>query len=354
MNSEVPATRYGKCIIEEKIGEGGMGAVYRGRHETLDIPVAVKVLPRYLDIKDPEYAHRFFREARIAARLRHPNIVQVIDSGTEGNHHYLVMEYIDGQTCKEKVETEGRLPWQEAVRIVRQAADALGYAAKEGIIHRDVTPDNIMLDKDGRARITDLGLAKEAAADRTGVTRTGATLGTPYYMSPEQINSARDVDFRSDIYSLGITLYHLVCGVVPYVGSTFEVMTKHVREPLPSPKQHVKDLPDAFCDVVRKMTAKRPEHRYDSYEALIEDLDRLLRGEEVSAAGFRDESMVIDHGAAPWVSSQGSEADAESRALAKTQVQNPPRRKNSALFYITVSLVALAVIVTALVILLGR
>ena len=354
MSSEVPATTYGKCTIEEKIGEGGMGAVYRGRHQTLDIPVAVKVLPRYLDIKDPEYAHRFFREARLAARLRHPNIVQVLDSGTEGNHHYLVMEYIDGPTCKDKVEKEGRFPWQEAVRIVRQAADALGYAAKEGIIHRDVTPDNIMLDSQGRARITDLGLAKEAAADRTGVTRTGASLGTPYYMSPEQINSARDADFRSDIYSLGITLYHLVCGVVPYTGSTFEVMTKHVREPLPSPKQHVKDLPDAFSDVVRKMTAKRPEHRYETYQELIKDLDRLVAGEAVSAAGFQDESMVTQHAAAPWASRDRAATGSASRALEKTQVRNPPRQKSMALFYITVSLLALAAIATALVLLLRR
>lgn len=338
MNEERPPSTYGKCAVERKLGEGGMGAVYRGHHDTLGVPVAIKVLPRYLDIKDPEYAHRFFREARLAARLSHPNIVRVLDSGTEGNHHYLVMEYIDGPTCRDKVDKEGRLDWREAVDIVKQVGSGLGYAADKGIIHRDITPDNIMIDSEGRARITDLGLAKEAAADRTGVTRTGASLGTPYYMSPEQINSARDVDFRADIYSLGITLYHLVCGVVPYTGSTFEVMTKHVREPLPSPKQHVEDLPDAFCDVLRKMTAKEPEQRYGSYEELTDDLERLLKGEEVSAAGFTEESMVTAHNEAPAHAGNGD------RAAEETQVVNPPAGANRTVIYVATAVVVVVII----------
>ena len=342
--------RYGKCTVETKLGEGGMGSVYYGTHESLGIPVAVKVLPRYLDIKDPEYAHRFFREARLAAKLRHPNIVRVIDSGTEGNHHYLVMEYIDGETCREKVEKEDRLDWREAVEIIKQVADALGYAAESGVIHRDVTPDNIMIDSHGQARITDLGLAKEAAADRTGVTRTGASLGTPYYMSPEQINSARDVDYRSDIYSLGVTLYHLVCGQVPYTGSTFEVMTKHVREPLPSPQEHVADLPDQFGDVIRKMTAKDPERRYQSYEELTEDLDLLLKGEEVSAAGFTEESMVTQ----PQSASMQRGGEGMERSAEKTQIQQPaakPAQQNNTAIYIAVSIVV-AVIAAAVAIIL--
>jgi len=352
MDGEKLPTRYGKCAIERRLGEGGMGSVYLGRHETLDIPVAVKVLPRYLDIKDPEYAHRFFREARLAAHLSHPNIVRVLDSGTEANHHYLVMEYIDGPTCREKVEKEKRLPWREAIQITRQVADALGYGAKKGIIHRDITPDNIMIDSEGRARITDLGLAKEAVGDRSGVTRTGASLGTPYYMSPEQINSARDVDFRSDMYSLGITLYHLVCGQVPYTGSTFEVMTKHVREPLPSPKEHVPDLPDAFCDLVRKMTAKNPEHRYQTYKELIADMDRLLSGQQVSAAGFQDESMVTDH-AGPGAASNATEkADTIVRSAARTQVINPRTKNSNLALYVAIAVAAIAVIAVVVLLLL--
>ncbi len=281
----------GQCRIERKIGEGGMGSVYLGRHRALDIPRAIKLLPKHIDLKDPEYSQRFFREARLAARLRHPNLVQVHECGAEEGYYYLIMDYVDGPTCSQLVEQEGRLPWRKAVDIARQVAEGLKYAASKGIIHRDVTPGNIIIDADNTSRITDLGLAKEEAA-QTGLTRSGASLGTPYYMSPEQINSARDVDFRTDIYSLGATLYHMVCGTVPYTGTTFEVMTKQVREPLPSPKVHVPDLPDALCDVLRKMMAKAPANRYASYDALVEDFDNLAHDRPVSAAGFLDQSMV--------------------------------------------------------------
>jgi len=189
-----------------------------------------------------------------------------------------------------------------------------------------VTPGNIILDADGTARITDLGLAKETATDVTGLTRSGASLGTPYYMSPEQINSARDVDFRADIYSLGATLYHMVCGTVPYTGTTFEVMTKQVRQPLPSPKIHNPELPDALCDVLRKMMAKAPADRYGSYADLKADLKALLEGKSVSAAGFSDQSMVTDQNGLGISPAQNQEID---RALEKTQIANPPSRSNA-------------------------
>ncbi len=339
-HDDVPET-IGGCRIEKKIGEGGMGSVYLGRHKTLDIPRAVKLLPKHIDLKDPEYSQRFFREARIAARLRHPNLVQVHECGAEEGYYYLVMDYVEGPTCRELVEREAKLDWKEAVRIARQIAQGLEYAASKGIIHRDVTPGNIIIDSDGTARITDLGLAKETAADATGLTRSGASLGTPYYMSPEQINSARDVDFRTDIYSLGATLYHMVCGKVPYTGTTFEVMTKQVREPLPSPKIHVPDLPDALCDVIRKMMAKSPNDRYSSYQELVDDLDKLVRGETVSAAGFTDQSMVT----ATVPDSAGMDS-----SLEKTLLANPRRRhSNKPLIIAIVVGVIIAVAVLALV-----
>lgn len=343
LSDEIPES-VGACRIEKKIGEGGMGSVYRGRHKTLDIPLAVKVLPKHIDLKDPEYSQRFSREARIAARLRHPNMVQVHDYGVEGSFYYLVMDYVEGPTCSEEVQRLGRLEWQQAVDIARQVADGLEYASSKGIIHRDVTPGNIIMDVDGTARITDLGLAKETSADATGLTRSGASLGTPYYMSPEQINSARDVDFRADIYSLGATLYHLVCGKVPYTGTTFEVMTKQVREPLPSPKNHVPELSDDLCDVIRKMMAKAPDNRYQSYEELRKDLANLLEGKPVSASGFRDQSMVtaeVDIAVA-----QGQFADIASE---KTQLANPPGRRSTTGILIAIlvvgGLIAAAIVV---------
>jgi serine/threonine protein kinase len=336
----------GRCRIDEKIGEGGMGSVYRGTHTTLDMPVAVKVLPKHIDLKDPEYSQRFSREARIAARLRHPNLVAVHDYGVEGQYYYLIMDYVEGPTCSDEVQRLGRLEWRQAVDIAEQVARGLEYAASKGIIHRDVTPGNIIIDADGTAKITDLGLAKETTADATGLTRSGASLGTPYYMSPEQINSARDVDFRTDIYSLGATLYHMVCGKVPYTGTTFEVMTKQVRQPLPSPKNHVPELPDDLCDIIRKMMAKSSQDRYQSYEELRQDLRALLEGAEVSATGFRDQSMVT--------------ADAEvdiadelaAMASEKTQIANPPARgtNTGVLIAILIAglLIAVAIVVAAI------
>jgi len=346
MTPDMPEA-VGQVKIVKKIGEGGMGSVYLGKHQTLDIPLAVKLLPKHIDLKDPEYSQRFFREARIAARMRHPNLVQVHDSGVEDGYYYLVMDYVDGPTCREEVEQQGRLDWQRAIEITMQVAEGLEYAADKGIIHRDVTPGNIILDSDGTARITDLGLAKETTSDVTGLTRSGASLGTPYYMSPEQINSARDVDFRADIYSLGATLYHMVCGTVPYTGTTFEVMTKQVRQPLPSPKIHVPELPDALCDVLRKMMAKAPANRYSGYEELKEDLRNVLEGKPVLAAGFSDQSMVTNQ----EVGISPAQNQAIDRALEKTQISNPPAKSNTSILVAVLLagvLIAVAVLVALL------
>ena len=341
---EMPES-VGQCRVERKIGEGGMGSVYLGRHKTLDIPVAIKLLPKHIDLKDPEYSQRFSREAKIAARLRHPNLVQVHDYGAEAGYYYLVMDYVEWPTCSEEVQRLGQLDWRRAVDITSQVSEGLEYAASKGIIHRDVTPGNIILDADGTARITDLGLAKETTADATGLTRSGASLGTPYYMSPEQINSARDVDFRTDIYSLGATLYHMVCGKVPYTGTTFEVMTKQVREPLPSPKIHVPELPDDLCDVIRKMMAKSPGDRYENYKALREDLANLLEGKSVSASGFTDQSMVTQMPFADGIPPEDQMADVSQE---KTHLANPPAPKSKASTLLIVLvigvLVALAIV----------
>jgi len=331
----------GQCRIEKKIGEGGMGSVYLGRHKTLDIARAIKLLPKHIELKDPEYSQRFFREARIAARLRHPNLVQVHECGAENEFYYLIMDYVQGPTCKELVEQKGRLPWREAVDIARQVALGLKHALSEGVFQSQGTPGNIIIDVDHTARLTDMGLAKETTTSATGLTRSGASLGTPYYMSPEQINSARDVGFQTDIYSLGATLYHMVCGTVPYTGTTFEVMTKQVREPMPPPKEHVPSLPDALSDVLRKMMAKSPENRYSDYDSLIQDFENLLAGSPVSAEGFRDQSMV-HRDRIPSI----SEDDGVS--LEDTHLAQPARKGDRAV----VALIVLGVLLVLVIILL--
>ena len=206
----------GKYQILERIGAGGMAEVYRGRHDKLDRDVAVKVLHSSLT-GDPQFIARFEREARLAASLRHPGIVQVYDFDSQGDQLYLVMEFIDGGTLKQRIETlsaKGEfMPLPEISRLLTQIADALDYAHDKGMLHRDMKPSNILLDQADGLYLTDFGIARMLGGEE--ITRTGSILGTPAYMSPEQCEG-KPLSFASDIYSLGIILFELLTGVVPF------------------------------------------------------------------------------------------------------------------------------------------
>lgn len=209
--SENVPNRYGKCKVVRILGQGATATVYFAKHEGLDISVAVKVLRKRLSETRPEYADRFLREARTAAWLEHPNIVRVIDCGVEQGYHFMVMDYVDGPNCLEMLQKyPDGLDWREATKIIQQAATGLAYAASKDVIHRDVKPSNIMVDSTGRVRVTDLGLAKLTIKGIVSLTQELHTVGTPNYMSPEQIRSPGELDLRTDIYSLGATFYHLV------------------------------------------------------------------------------------------------------------------------------------------------
>lgn len=289
MAGQIP-TKFGKCLVEKRLGEGATALVFLARHEGLGIAVAVKVLRKHLSEGRPEYAERFLREARTAARLDHPNIVRVIDCGVEGGYHYMVMDYVDGRNCMEMLwDMKEGLPWREAAEIVRQSADGLAYAAERDIIHRDVKPSNIMIDSDGRVRVTDLGLAKLTVKGVPELTQELHTVGTPNYMSPEQIRAPSKLDSRADIYSLGATFYHLVTGRPPYLGENpMAVVSKHLTEPVVPPAEERQDLPEAVSDLICKMMAKLPDDRYQDYETLCYDLDNLRKGKSVTASGFHD------------------------------------------------------------------
>jgi len=213
--------RFGKCRVVKLLGQGATAYVFLAKHEVLDMPVAVKVLRKGLSDRKPQYAERFLREAKMAAWLDHPNIVRVIDCGIEEGYHYMVMDYVDGPNCLEKLQDhpEG-LDWHEATEVALQVAGALAYAVTRDVIHRDVKPSNIMIDSTGRVRVTDLGLAKLTIKGMASLTQELHTVGTPNYMSPEQIKSSDELDLRTDIYSLGASLYHMVCGTPPYGGKT--------------------------------------------------------------------------------------------------------------------------------------
>jgi serine/threonine protein kinase len=287
-------SQLGNYELKRAIGQGGGAVVYLAEDRTTHQSVAVKLLPMVATLNS-EYTRRFFNEARLATQLDHPHIVHVYDYGRDNGHFYLVMQYVDGPTVKARIVREGRLRWRDAVQIAIQVAEGLAAGAREGIIHRDVKPENILLDSSGAAYIADLGLAKEEGANEPLPSDT--SLGTPDYMSPEQVNNSETVDFRTDIYALGASLFHMVCGKAPYTGrSAYEVMVKHISAELPSPKKYAPDLPHEVADVMRKMMARDPEDRYQSYAELIADLKALLEGGEVKADAFDEVSMLAANG----------------------------------------------------------
>lgn len=265
----------------EKLGKGSMGMVYRGRQTSMDRVVAIKVLLDTLS-RNKEFIKRFQREAMIAAKLSHNNVVNAIDAGEVDGHYYFVMEYVEGPTIKDDLEKGKVYEEAEAVRIVLAVAEALKHADERGLIHRDIKPENVILTKDGGVKLADLGLARLTADEKGALAEAGMAIGTPYYISPEQSRGQVDVDIRTDIYSLGVTLYHMVTGRVPYDGETpSEVMRKHVDEKtMATPVDHLNTrLSSGLGEVVETMMAKKRDDRYRNPSDLILDLRYLQQGE---------------------------------------------------------------------------
>ncbi len=271
----------GNYQILEELGRGGMAVVYRAYQQSLNRYVAIKVLPPQLSF-DQEFVERFQREARAAAGLRHPNIVVIHDVGQEEGIYYIVMEYLEGRTLKEVIEQEGALPPKRVVRIMEQVAGALDYAHQRGFVHRDVKPANIFVGEGDRVTLTDFGIAK-AATETQHLTRTGTLMGTPEYMSPEQA-AGGVVDHRADLYALGVVLYQMMVGRVPYRGTTPHA-TLHavIYESPPLPRQLNPGLGVGIEAVVLKAIAKRPEERYQRGKEMVEALRGALAGKGVAA-----------------------------------------------------------------------
>ncbi len=266
----------GRYELLERLGEGGMSTVYKAFDHNLRRTVAVKVIHPHL-VDDEDFVRRFQSEARAVARLRHPNIVQVFDFATEGELHYMVLEYIPGETLQQRLEhyrEQGRgMPWRQAVRIVWAIADALAYAHRQGMIHRDIKPANILLRPSGEPVLTDFGLAR--LVDATTRTRTGVVLGTMAYMAPEQLRG-QPIDHRADIYALGAVLFEALTGRRPYDGDNIaEILGQHLRADIPDPRTWVPDLPPALSHLVQRALAKAPEQRFaqtDEFRDALQDL----------------------------------------------------------------------------------
>jgi serine/threonine protein kinase/tetratricopeptide (TPR) repeat protein len=265
----------GGCLIEQVIGQGGMGVIYKARQKSLDRIIALKVLAPHL-ANDINFVARFQREARAIARVNHPNILAVYDVGDDQNTNYMIMELIDGQSLAEmQSDRQGALPWQESLNYVKQAAQGLEAAQAAGIIHRDIKPENLMVTKKGIIKVSDFGLAKEADASNTSI---DAVMGTPAFMSPEQCDGKK-VDGRSDIYSLGGTFYRLITGRLPFEAETaMSMMYRHKHEALIPPHEVVPSLSPSISAIIVKMMAKKREHRYQSMTEVIDALELALKG----------------------------------------------------------------------------
>jgi serine/threonine-protein kinase len=259
------------------IGEGGIGRVFKAEQVSMGRLVALKVLHKHW-VEDDEFRKRFLLEARIVGKLSHNNLIQVIDVGKEKGWYYFSMEYVDGKSVEELIDENGHMDVKEAIDITIQTLRAIQYISRYNLVHRDIKPSNIMLTTGGIAKLGDFGFVKSRPELEKELGMEGMVLGTPDYISPEQAMGEETVDHRSDIYSLGASLYHMVTGNPPFEGSSSTVMEKHIKADVPSPKRSYVDVPDELCHIIEKMMAKRPEDRYEDFKDLFEDLELVKAG----------------------------------------------------------------------------
>ncbi|HZO96529.1 MAG TPA: protein kinase [Gaiellaceae bacterium] len=284
MAGDLLAERY---ELEELVGSGGMSSVYRARDRLLERTVALKVLHRRL-AAEADYVERFRREARMVAGLLHQNIVTVIDRGEDDGLPFIVFEYVAGESLKQLVQREGPLPLDRAVELGIQVARGLAFAHEHGYVHRDVKPQNVLLNGDGEAKVTDFGIARPLDVER-GMTQTGAVLGTSDYIAPEQAQGRR-VGEHTDVYSLGVVLYELLTGAVPFTGDNFvAVAMKHINEPAPRVSERRPDAPARLDAAVARALEKRPEDRFATMAAFAAELEACL----AELRGLTGEATVV-------------------------------------------------------------
>lgn len=295
---QVPSI-VGDYVVIEKVAEGGMGTVYRGRHRESGQIVAIKIVPPHL-VNNAVLQKRFENEFRAASKLQHANVVRALDFGMLGQRAYLVMEFVEGESLGQRLERVGRMSEADAVRVIAQTAQGLHHAHKHGLIHRDVKPDNIMLTADGGAKLADLGLVKEMDTD-INLTRTGRGLGTPHFMAPEQFRDAKNADVRCDIYSLGATLYQMVTGELPFRSlGPLDAWMKKVNNELTPARKLVPELSERVDWAIRRAMHSDPAQRPNSCREFIEDLtgrssrktkplDSAAQGQDIWYLVYRDE-----------------------------------------------------------------
>ena len=271
--------QLGSYRIIEQLGRGGMATVFKAYHANLDRYVAIKVLhPAFLE--DETFLARFEREAKVVAKLEHPNIIPVYDFDKHDDHPYLVMKYIEGETLKARLKRRPLTP-EEGVKVIEAVGDALAYAHKQGILHRDIKPSNVMIGEDGNVYLADFGLARIASAGESTLS-SDMMIGTPQYISPEQAVGKRNLDEGTDIYSLGVLIYELVVGQVPFSADTpFSIVHDHIYTPLPLPRAVNPNVPEVIERLLLKALAKERDDRFATVEELVIAFRQAIRGEDM-------------------------------------------------------------------------
>jgi serine/threonine protein kinase len=304
-NPPAPTRQIGKYLVKRELGRGGMGAVYLAEQPSLGREVAIKELI-VNPAADPTALTRFLQEAQVMARSNHPNLVQVHDMEQLGNARYIILEFVRGESLREK-SNRARIPLPQVFAIIHGVLQGLNYAHRHNIVHRDMKPENVLISEEGDVKVADFGIARltDDSGGGSTATKTGTTVGTPQYMSPEQVSTSK-VDGRSDLYSTGIMLYELVCGRPPFTASEadgpFTLMAKHVQAPPPPPAVHRPDIDPGLEEVILKALAKRPEDRYQTGaefdEALERVADRIAPGWEHALEPGADLSKMVPSPAA--------------------------------------------------------
>ncbi len=314
--------RIGQCVLERKLGEGGMGMVYLARHQTLNKRVAVKLLRTNLPT-DVNAVDRFIREARATASLDHPAIVSVYDAGEQNGVYYIVMQYVEGESLGARIKRTGRLTSAEAIKIFRVAAAGIAHAHSKGIIHRDIKPDNILISNEGHVKIVDFGLARVLEGDAS-LSRTGTIVGSPAFMSPEQA-LGKKLDERTDVYSLGATLYHMVTGVPPFdADGTIEAVWKVVKEPLRPPHLVASGVSEPLSRLIHELMRKDARKRVQSVPRAVERVNKLVssggleqtRRRHVPLMGFLFVLVALAGGVGAWQFVARRQANAEQASSA--------------------------------------
>ena len=363
-----PGDIIGRCRIIRELGRGGVGTVYLATHQTLQIEVALKILSPSLSLENPSLGERFIREAQLAARIRHPNVIAVMDAAHDESTgaYFIVMEYVGGGSLAWHLRN-GPLPEAKAFAIVTGIAHALAIAEENRIVHRDIKPENIMVDLRGTPKLADLGLAKHAIDTRASLTLGGSFMGTPAYMSPEQARDAKVADTRDDIYSLGASFYECLTGEPPFQGETpYNIMSELLTKPSPQPRALRPDVSVSADLICRKMMAKTRDLRYPDARSLVKDLEYArLHGDSgldrLDASSFDEESVLVHQQERKREARYGIETSSDGvyaepqddipNKLAQPRPPSsftPPRRANNDVFGAAALLIALVLVTTLL------